>query len=219
MTGQPIVVMAFADDLVLVTEHASRMSIALYEYQMFFKEKRLRANAGKCGSMRMLPVKGKRSTKVVTDTHRYWNEIPMPTLDFENLSKYLGVHIKYNGEVVLPISELKIQLKRLRKSYLNPIQKVQAIIQIVSTKVLYQIRLSDHGQEIVRKLDEILRNEVKTILHLPSWGGSHWLHHWKGGNISNLLKTVMISRKKASEKMKLDEDLIGREVGDRIDLL
>lgn len=56
-------------------------------------------------------------------------------------------------------------------------------------------------------------------MHLPSWGGSHWLHHWKGGNISNLLKTVMISRKKASEKMKLDEDLIGREVGDRIDLL
>lgn len=38
MTGQPIVVMAFADDLVLVTEHASHMSIALYEYQMYGKK-------------------------------------------------------------------------------------------------------------------------------------------------------------------------------------
>ena len=34
-----------------------------------------------------------------------------------------------------------------------------------------------------------------------------------------LLQTVMISRKKASEKMKLDPDPIAQEIGDRIDLL
>ena len=34
-----------------------------------------------------------------------------------------------------------------------------------------------------------------------------------------LLQTVMISRKKASEKTKLDPDPIAQEIGDRIDLL
>ena len=34
-----------------------------------------------------------------------------------------------------------------------------------------------------------------------------------------LLQTVMISRKKASEKMKLDPDPIAQEIGDRIHLL
>ena len=70
-----------------------------------------------------------------------------------------------------------------------------------------------------RKLHKLLRNEVKKIFHLPSWTRTEWLHHRKGGNIPNLLKTVMISRKKASEKMKLDEDPIARQVRDRINPL
>ena len=64
-------------------------------------------------------VKGKKNMKVVTDTHRYWNEVPMPTLNFEKFSKYLGVFIKYDGEVALPISEWKTQLDRLRKCHLT----------------------------------------------------------------------------------------------------
>ena len=87
---------------------------------------------------------------------------------------------------------------------MNLQQKVQAIRQIVSAKILYQIRLSDHGLEMVSKLGKLLRNEDKVTLHLPSWTGTQCLHHRQGQNIPNLLKTVMISRKKASEKMKLD---------------
>ena len=216
---QPIVVMVFADDLVLVTEDASHMTIALHECQKLSKNKGLKVNAGKCGSMRLLPVKGKKSMKVVTDTHRYWNDVPIPTLNFEKFSKYLGVFIKYDGEVALPITEWKTQLERLRKCHLNPLQKVEAIRQVVDAKMLYQIRLSDHDLEMARKLDKLLQNEVKKILHLPSLTGTEWLHYRKGGNIPTLLKTVMISRKKASEKMKLDDDPIAREVGNRIDPL
>ena len=195
------------------------MTIALHECQNFFKNKGLKVNAGKCGNMRVLPVKGKKSMKVLTDTHRCWNEVPMPTLNFEKFSKYLAVFITYDGEVALPITEWKTQLERLRKCHLNPLQKVQVIRQVVSAKMLYQIRLSDHGLQMSRKLHKLLRNEVKKIFHLPSWTGTEWLHHTKGGNIPNLLKTVMISRKKASEKMKLDEDPIARQVRDRINPL
>ena len=102
---------------------------------------------------------------------------------------------------------------------MNLQRKVQAIRQMVSAKILYQIRLSDHGLEMVSKLGKLLRNEDKVTLYLPSWTGMQCLHHRQGRNIPNLLKTVMISRKKASEKMKLDTDLIAREVGDRTDPL
>ena len=44
--------MVFADDLVLVTEDASHMTIALHECQKLFKSKGLKVNAGKCGSER-----------------------------------------------------------------------------------------------------------------------------------------------------------------------
>ena len=165
VAGQSIVVMAFAHDLVLVMEDLSYDN-SLDECLKFFN-KGLKVNAGKCGSMRMLPVNEKKSMKVVTDTHRYWNEVPKPTLNFEKFSKYLRVFIKYDGEVALPISEWKTQLGSLRKSsYL--LQKVQVIRQVVHAKILYQIRLSDHGLGMAQKLDKLLQNEIKQILHLPS---------------------------------------------------
>ena len=43
----------------LVTEDASHMTIALYECELYFKQKGLPVNSGKCGSMRVLPVKRK----------------------------------------------------------------------------------------------------------------------------------------------------------------
>ena len=67
-------------------------------------------------------VKGKKNMKVVTDTHRYWNEVPMPTLNFEKFSKYLGVFIKYDGEVALPITEWKTTGK-VEKMSSKPITK------------------------------------------------------------------------------------------------
>ena len=61
---------------------------------------------------------------------------------------------------------------QVEKMSSNPLQKVQAIRQVVYAKMLYQIRLSDHGLEMARKLDKLLQNEVKKILHLPSWTGT-----------------------------------------------
>ena len=66
---QQIAVMTFPDDLVLVTKEASHINIALHECGRFFDQKGLRVNVKKCNSIRVLPVKWKKSMKVVSDTH------------------------------------------------------------------------------------------------------------------------------------------------------
>ena len=91
----------------------------------------------------------------MTTTHRKWNDRPIPTVDFKRLSKYLGVHICINGEIVLPINEWSIQLERLRRSHLNALQKVQLIRQVVTAKI-HHLRLSDHGVGMVRKLKKFI---------------------------------------------------------------
>ena len=58
---------------------------------------------------------------------------------------------------------------------------------------------------------------MKRILCLPSWTMSDWLHHRHGANIPDLLITTMISRKRASKKMKVSTDPISQFTGDRID--
>ena len=195
------------------------MTIALTECEIFFKEKGLRVNAKKCASMRVLPVKGKKSMKVITEEHRKWCQQGIASLDIEKLAKYLGVNIRHNGGIILPRKEWEQDLDRLKKSHLTPIQKVQAIRETVCGKILYQLRLSNHRLEVARKLDRMIQKAVKEILHLPMWVPTDWIHHRHGANIPNLMRIAMLSRKKASEEMKKSNDPIARTVGDRIDPL
>ena len=61
---------ALADDLVLLTEHRIHMQILLEECKDFLDQKGLMANAGKCASLRVVPVAKKKSMKVITKVHR-----------------------------------------------------------------------------------------------------------------------------------------------------
>ena len=210
-------VMAFADDLIVVTEDPSHMLIAIKECQRFLDQKGLKVNADKCGSLRVLPVKGKRSMKVITPEHRWWGELPIPSVYFDNLQKYLGVYIQHDGKIALPRSGWKMKLDRLTSCYLTRIQKIQVIRQSICSIVLFQLRLSDHGFEEARKLNRLIRGAVKQILHLPSWTSSKWRHHRRGANIPDLLITTMAARKRASQKMKLSTDPRSQYTGDRTD--
>lgn len=60
INGTLLSVMAFADDLVIVTEENVHMKIPLVECKEFFDMKGLVENAGKCASLRVLPVKRKK---------------------------------------------------------------------------------------------------------------------------------------------------------------
>ena len=105
--------------------------------------------------------------------------------------------------------------KNLRESHLNPIQKVEAIRQILVAKIQYQLRLSDHGLEEARKLNRMVRKNVKAILHLPTWTPTSWIHHRSGGNIPDLATSTMVSRAKASTKMKTSSDPAARAAADK----
>ena len=60
INGTLLSVMAFADDLVIVTEENVHMKILLEECKEFFDMKSLAVNAGKCASLSVLPVKRKK---------------------------------------------------------------------------------------------------------------------------------------------------------------
>lgn len=65
-----ISVIAFADDLVLITEHSSHMAIALTECEQFFKEKGLKVNAKKSASLRVEKGCDRCTQEVVRSKHQ-----------------------------------------------------------------------------------------------------------------------------------------------------
>ena len=146
--------------------------------------------------------------KALTREHRWWGELPIPSLDFDTLQKCLGVYIRPDRKIALPRTTWKLKLERLMSCYLNPMQKIQVIKQSICSIILFQLHLSDHSLKEARELNRLIRHAVKKILHLPTWMSSDWLHHRQGASIPDLLTTTMTSRKRVSQKMKISTDIL-----------
>ena len=206
--GNRFGVMAFADDLVLLSSSKGGMDLFLRTCKTFFEEKSLKVNAGKCGSMWLLPVKGKKSMKVVTEDHRYWGDQVIPNLTHTDLTKYLGIDITPKGDVLLPYATWKLWFQNLRKSALKVEQKVLAMQSIVIPKIFFTLRLSNAPITMLRKIDRLIRLHYKALLHLPPWTPNDWIHSRSGGGILCLTETVVKSRKKAVSNMLCDNDVV-----------
>ena len=80
------------------------------------------------------------------------------------------------GRVELPRNLWKVYLKRIKKSCLTVFPNIQVIKEVIRDKMLFQLRLSNHGLEEERKLDRMIRAKVKEILHQPRWSSTDWIH-------------------------------------------
>ena len=78
-------------------------------------------------------------------------------------------------------------LDNLSKGHINPIQKIEAIRQILVAKIQYQLHFTDHGLEEARKINRLIRKHIKRIWHLPTWTSTAWIHHRSGCNILDLV--------------------------------
>ena len=213
---QKVCVLAFADDLVLITEDRFHMQLLTEESKEFFDQKSLKANAKKCARLRVIPVAKKQSMKVITAVHRRWGNEGIPSITFKDLARYLGVDIRPDGSVHLPRQTWINYLENLTKAQLNPIQKVDAIRSTIAAKIQYQLRLSDHGLEEARKLTRTLRKHLKKISHLPTWTSTSWIHHRNGCNIPDLTTIVIASRTKATTKMMTSKDAAAQFTGEQL---
>ena len=68
--GIRVPALAFADDLTVLADNEAEMREILQICEKFFDEKAMSANAKKCQSMKLLPAKGKKVLKAVTEPHR-----------------------------------------------------------------------------------------------------------------------------------------------------
>ena len=104
----------------------------------------------------------------------------MPSINFKKLGKYLGLQTDRTEKVELPRSSRKLYLERIKNSCLTVFQQIRVIKEVISSKILFQLRLLDHRLEEARKLDRIIRAKVKEILHLPPWTSTDWIHSKDG---------------------------------------
>ena len=137
------------------------MEILLENCKEFFDNKGLNTNAGKCMSLRVVPLPKNKLRKVITKHHRKWGDEEIPPINFKDLARYLGVDFQPDGSIRLSRALWISYLENLSKVHLNPIQKIEAIRQKLVSKIKYQLHLSDHGLEEAGKINWLIRKYVK----------------------------------------------------------
>ena len=211
--------MAFADDLVLLTNSAWEMECLMKECEDFFDGNGLKVNHKKCLSLRTLPVKGKKALKVVTRDHRFWKGEAMPTMSYESMAKYLGVRLDPEGAIKLPEQQWKDWFNNVNTAPLKPEQKIIAIKTCIVPRMIFQLRVADAGIAKLRKINTMVKIWFKKVLHLPEWTPDCWIHLKAGGELTNIIESILKMRKKASEKMVNSEDKVAHEVAVDLDVI
>lgn len=122
---------------------------------------------------------------------QWWRELPILSLHFEKLQKYLGAYIQHNRIIILA--------KALRKLQSKPIQKI-CVISRAYTQSFYSSSVFLITPPRSMEIKLLIWGAVKSILHLPSWTSSNWLLHCHGANLPDLFVTLMVSQKKPNQQ-------------------
>ena len=144
--------------------------------------------------------------RVTEEVHRWFGGEPIPSMTYEALAKYLGVHFDPHGKIVVKQTELETWCERLATAKLKPYQKVRGLKEVVVPRLLHQLRMSDWGIAKLSGLDRVLRKWYKKYLHLPKWTHTPWIHHRAGGTLPSVLDLVTRSRYAAALKAQQSVD-------------
>jgi hypothetical protein len=212
---QRVSVLAFADDLILCEGSEFGMNSLLSLTTKFFKARGMSINPKKSLSLRLLPVKGIHTMKVVTTgTYRVEGEL-VKAMEVQGLSRYLGAQFDTKGNVIFKHSTVRSWLNNLKAVPLKPEQKLLAIKQIVIPRLQYHLRIADNNHCGIVKIDRMLRMFAKRACHLPESTNSEWVHlasSLAGFGLLELCKWVPTSIIKALDKMSLSSDIVAQTV-------
>ena len=174
--GQPIFILAFADDLVLVSSSRSGLQDILDEVSSAASILNLEFRPDKCASLALTCRKHEQSRVDNATTFKVQNNI-MPALSKEQSYRYLGVPISliYDAKEMNTITETLISdLDKLRDSQLAPWQKLDAIRTFIQPCLTYALRSCPVTKDSLHAYRKKLVDVLRSICHLPKRSSVHY---------------------------------------------
>lgn len=163
-------VLAFADDLVLISSSEAGMCRLLEHTEAFLLERGLKLNPGKCTALSLKKLgKSKKLIFGSMPTFKISGQY-LSMLSYENMLTYLGIQYDPKGKVKLNINgELEHLLKLLAAAPLKPHQKVSMLKQFLIPRFSHTLMLSFITKKLLREFDSKVRFFLRRILHLPHY--------------------------------------------------
>uniref|UniRef100_K7F1N0 Reverse transcriptase domain-containing protein n=1 Tax=Pelodiscus sinensis TaxID=13735 RepID=K7F1N0_PELSI len=166
--GHRITALAFADDLVMLSDLWEGMSANIEILESFCKLSGLKVQANKCHGFFLKPT---HDSYTVNNCDAW--KIGTEGLNMINpgeSEKYLGLKVDpWLGFAKLTLSDkLDTWLERIDRAPLKPSQKLEMLNTFTIPRVIYLADHSDCKRTPLASLDDKIRRAVKEWLHLPA---------------------------------------------------
>ena len=159
--------LAFADDVVLIAEYQVGIQDLTAHFERALLRCGLTLNAKKSNTLR-IAINGKR---------KQWlcDPVPfvgisggvLPAISITNAYKYLGVAISARERDSKPEELLTRGLNHLTRAPLKPQQRMFMLINNLLPKLYHRLVLSRIHGGVLRRMDKIIRKNIKNWLRLP----------------------------------------------------
>ena len=165
--SQSISALAFADDLILISDRKGKAQNLLNHTESYLNALGMRIAAEKCASFEIRTTKDSWFIRNPDLELKNGDKIPNSAAD-SSLS-YLGGHISpWSGlHYTDLVDQLTATLERCRSAQLKPHQKLSLTTTNLIPHFLHKTVLATPPISTIRAMDQIIRNHVKVVLHLP----------------------------------------------------
>ena len=167
MDGHCFSCLGFADDLIMIASTKDGLQEQTDDILDCLKLGGLNPNPRKC---RSLSIVGDGKNKRWLCDQRVYLRIGDETaqaLNADDVYKYLGIEFTPSGKVIKASDLLSTLLKNVSKAPLKPQQKLFVMRVHLVPQVLHQLVLGQINSGQLLKLDRIMRNSVRSCMHLP----------------------------------------------------
>ena len=159
--------LAFADDLVVLSESEEGMRQHLAKLEDFLHEHGMEVNVGKCKALQIQRIPGTKRAAVRKEPMFKICGSTVATLSTESQLGYLGHEFGHVGTLAPNPTRLESMLKSLQGAALKPQQKMLMLNRYLIPRIMHHYQNPRVTAKHLEHVDRLVRTFVKATLHLP----------------------------------------------------
>lgn len=171
-----VTVLAYADDLLLLSPGADTQRLLLGKVMRFFENRSMQLNPVKSTNLIVQVVPARKQLYVATRARLFINGSPLRQITVDEQFKYLGFQFSFTGVEAPSLSGFSAALERLSRAPLKPFQKLEILRVYLIPRFLYIFQTPTVSAKFLKSGDKLLRRYVKRFLHLPAQTPNAFLH-------------------------------------------
>ncbi|CAH8502348.1 unnamed protein product [Dicrocoelium dendriticum] len=165
--GKPVGALAYADDLVLVTDTAADLHARLKVLEMGLEASGMLLNTSKCRTLTIRKL-GKQKVTVLEPREYQVGGGVIPAMTVDEEVRYLGLPFSWKGRSSLKSTRrLEGMISEISKAPLKPQQRLRILCDFALTKLQYELIVGNAHRNTLKKLDRMVREAIRRWLRLP----------------------------------------------------